>query len=95
LNVIVETFTGVKNRPRNVKELKRMPSTKIAEKRMGMPEIRMKAKSLGLTPGKMKKADVIHAIQVAEGCLPCFGRSGGQCSYTDCCFMNDCFKIKL
>jgi hypothetical protein len=91
----VETFTGVKNRPRNVKELKRMPSTKIAEKRMGMPEIRMKAKSLGLTPGKMKKADVIHAIQVAEGCLPCFGRSGGQCSYTDCCFMNDCFKIKL
>lgn len=32
------------------KGVKRMPTTQIAEKRMGMPEIRMKAKSLGLTP---------------------------------------------
>jgi len=72
-----------------------MPSTKIAEKRLGMPEIRMKAQALGIKPGKMKKADLIHAIQIAEGCTPCFGRSGGQCFYTDCCFMNDCFKTKL
>jgi len=72
-----------------------MPATITAEKRMGMPEIRMKAKAVGLTPGKIKKVDLIHAIQVAEGCLPCFGKSGGQCSYTDCCFMKDCFKIKL
>jgi len=72
-----------------------MPATKIAEKRMGMPDIRMKAKALGLIPGKMNKADLIHAIQIAEGCLPCFGRSGGQCSYTDCCFLTDCYKTKL
>jgi len=72
-----------------------MPTAKIAEKRMGMPEIRVKAKALGITPGKMKKADLIHAIQVAEGCMPCFGKSDGQCSYVDCCFMGDCFKTKL
>jgi len=72
-----------------------MPSTKTEEKQIGMPEIRMKAKALGLTPGNMKKADLIHAIQVAEGCMPCFRRSGGQCAYTDCCFMKDCFKMKL
>lgn len=72
-----------------------MPATKTTEKRMGMPEIKMKAQSLGITPGKMKKADLIHAIQVAEGCTPCFGRSGGHCSYTDCCFMTDCLKIKM
>ena len=72
-----------------------MPATKIADKRMGMPEIKMKANALGLTTEKMKKADIIHAIQVAEGCMPCFGKSGGQCSYTNCCFMQDCFKIKL
>jgi len=72
-----------------------MPTTKIAEKRMGMSEIRMKAKALGITPGKMKKGDLIHAIQVAEGCMPCFGKSNGQCSYIDCCFMADCFKTKL
>lgn len=72
-----------------------MPSTKIAEKRIGIPEIKMKAKALGITPGKMKKVDLIHAIQMAENCTPCFGRSGGQCSYIDCCFINDCLKIKL
>jgi hypothetical protein len=72
-----------------------MPSTKIVEKRMGMPEIRIKAQRLGITPGKMKKADLIHAIQVAEGCTPCFGKSNGHCPYIDCCFMDDCYRTKL
>jgi hypothetical protein len=72
-----------------------MSSTKMAEKQNVMNEIRMKAKALGITPGKMKKPDLIHAIQVAEGCTPCFGKSNGQCSHTDCCFMTDCFKTKL
>jgi len=71
-----------------------MPTTKMAEKHMSMPEIKMKAKALGLSPGKMRKADLIHAIQVAEGCTPCFGRSDGQCPYTDCCFMKDCLRIR-
>ena len=81
--------------PEKSEGVKKMPATKIADKRMGMPEIKMKAKALGLTTEKMKKADIIHAIQVAEGCTPCFGKSGGQCSYTNCCFMQDCFKMKL
>jgi len=72
-----------------------MPSTKTAEKRMSMPEIKMKARSLGIIPGKMKKSDLIHAIQVAEGYTPCFGRSGGHCPHTNCCFMNDCLKTRL
>jgi len=77
-----------------------MPATKVAkkrvtEKRMGMPEIRMKAQSLGITPGTMKKPELIHAIQVAEGYSPCFGRSDGQCGNTDCCFIQDCLKIRL
>ena len=72
-----------------------MPTTKVADKRMGMPEIRIKAKALGITPGKMKKADLIHTIQMTEGCTPCFGRSNGHCSNIDCCFMPDCLKTKL
>jgi hypothetical protein len=43
----------------------------------------------------MNKTDLIHAIQTAEGCTPCFGRSNGQCSNTDCCFMPDCLKTRL
>jgi len=59
-----------------------------------MAEIRQKARELGITPGKIKKTELIHAIQIAEGCTPCYGTSNGQCRYTDCCFMADCFKIK-
>ena len=69
-----------------------MASPKVAEKRIGMPEIKMKAQALGLTPGNMKKPELIHAIQVAEGNTPCFGKSNGRCPYTDCCFMQDCLK---
>lgn len=72
-----------------------MPSTKIANKRMGMPEIKMKAKALGINPGKMKKTDLIHAIQRAEGNYTCYGWSNGNCPNIDCCFIADCLKIRL
>ena len=72
-----------------------MTATKVADKRMNMPEIKMKAQALGLNPGKMKKTELIHAIQVAEGNTPCFGWSNGQCPNTDCCFMKDCLKTRL
>jgi len=72
-----------------------MAATKVAKKSIGMPEIRKKAEALGITPGKLKKAELIHTIQAAEGCTPCFGRSNGQCTNIDCCFMNDCLKLQL
>jgi hypothetical protein len=72
-----------------------MAATKVAQKSMSMPDIRKKAKALGITPGKLKKAELIHTIQAAEGCTPCFGRSNGQCTNIDCCFMNDCLKLQL
>ena len=72
-----------------------MPATQIAVKRMTMPEIKMKAKALGITPGKMKKTELIHAIQGAEGNTQCFGWSNGHCPNIDCCFMKDCLKTRL
>jgi len=60
-----------------------------------MPELRKKAQNIGIIPGKMKKAEIIHAIQQAEGYTPCFGTSNGQCSQTDCCFIQDCLKTRL
>ena len=74
---------------------KHIAKKRVTEKRMGMPEIRMKARSIGIDPGKMKKPELIHAIQVTEGYEPCFGRSNGQCSNTDCCFIKDCLKVRL
>ncbi len=71
-----------------------MALTKVVQPGMKMPEIRDKAKALGIKPGKMRKAELITAIQTAEGNTPCFGTSNGYCPYTDCCFMDDCLKIK-
>ena len=67
----------------------------VTRKSISMPEIKTKAKALGITPGKMKKTELIHTIQTTEGCTPCFGRSNGQCSNTDCCFMKDCLKLRI
>ena len=72
-----------------------MPGTTIAGKSMSMPEIRAKAKDLGIQPGKMKRAELIHAIQTAERNTPCYGKSNGQCPYTNCCFVRDCLKTRL
>lgn len=72
-----------------------MAATKVAQKPISMLEIRKKAQGLGITPGKMNKTDLIHAIQTAEGCTPCFGWSNGECSNTNCCFMQDCLKTRL
>jgi len=84
-----------------------MPATKVKQKRttrrkcttkqksMTIGEIRNKAQGLGIMPGKMKKAELIHSIQTAEGCTPCFGWSNGQCDNVGCCFMSDCLKTRL
>ena len=61
---------------------------------MKLPEIKTKAKTLGINPGKMKKNELIQAIQQAENNTPCFGTAVGQCEYADCCFMDDCLKTK-
>jgi hypothetical protein len=73
-----------------------MPATKTKARRsMQIGDIKEKARLLGIVPGKMKKGELIHAIQSAEGCTQCFGRSNGECTYTDCCFMQDCLKTRL
>ena len=63
-------------------------------KRMTMPDIKNRAKELGIVPRKMRKTELIHAIQMAEGCTPCFGRSDGQCPWLECCWRADCLKTQ-
>ncbi|MHC4726458.1 MAG: Rho termination factor N-terminal domain-containing protein [Planctomycetota bacterium] len=88
--------TKVAKKPVTKKHIAKKPAAKKSSagkrKSMGMPQIKMKAKSLGINPGTMKKPELIHSIQVAEGYSPCFGMSGGHCDYTDCCFIKDCLK---
>lgn len=61
---------------------------------MKIAEVKEKAKSLGINFGKMRKAELVHAIQSAENCTPCYGKSDGNCQYTECCFRDDCLKVR-
>lgn len=71
-----------------------MTAVKTLGKSMTMAELKNKARNLGVNPGGMKKTELIHAIQRAEGYTPCYGTTDGTCSWTECCFRQDCLKIK-
>ena len=66
----------------------------IADKCIKMPALKARAQELGINAGKLRKADLIHEIQQAEGFTPCYGTAAGQCDNTPCCFITDCNKIK-
>lgn len=59
---------------------------------MTIDEIRKRAQLLGLNlPARMKKGDLIRAIQRAEGYQDCFGAAWrNDCPWTDCCWRSDC-----
>ncbi len=61
---------------------------------MSMTEIKEKAKYLGIDASKMKKVELVRAIQKAEGYNTCYGTSNGTCQQTECCWRWDCLKIR-
>lgn len=62
---------------------------------MKMTELKQKSKALGVKPNKMKKVELIHAIQRSEGYIECYGKSNGNCSQVECCFREDCLKVNV
>lgn len=67
-----------------------MSPTVVTGKSPTLTQIKDKARLLGINAGKMKKPELIHAIQKAEGCTPCYGRAHGTCPWTQCCWRADC-----
>jgi hypothetical protein len=65
-----------------------------APKKMTIRQLHDKARYLDIDPGKMKKTELIHAIQRREGYSPCFGTANGSCPYETCCFRPDCLTLK-
>ena len=58
---------------------------------MKLAEIKIKAKALGIAPGKLKKAELIRAIQLAEGNPVCFETAQAEaCGQTACLWRPDC-----
>ena len=59
---------------------------------MNMQEIRVLAKDLGIKSSRMKKVDLIHAIQLTEGNFSCFATAtSGDCDQLGCIWRDDCF----
>ncbi len=59
---------------------------------MNVAQIKKMAQNKGIKPGKMRKADLIRAIQTEEGNFPCFASATEQCDQLDCCWREDCLS---
>jgi len=59
---------------------------------MNLSTIRERARDLQLTGvSKLRKPELIHAIQIREGNQPCFGIAWRHsCGQLDCCWRDDC-----
>lgn len=59
---------------------------------MNMQGVRERAKMIDLKPGKMKKIDLIRAIQAKEGNSVCFAIGKEACDQPECCWKDDCLS---
>lgn len=61
---------------------------------MNIQEVRERAAAMGLVgTGKLRKAELIHKIQQAEGNDSCFGADWRHhCAEMYCCWRDDCQK---
>lgn len=60
---------------------------------MTLKEVKDRAKPYDIKAGKMKKDEIIRAIQRAEGNFDCFGTAvSGNCSQKDCLWQEDCLN---
>lgn len=60
---------------------------------MRVKDIRDRAQAMGIPKtAKMKKVELIQAIQLAEGNTDCFGTGADiRCGEMDCLWREDCF----
>ncbi len=60
---------------------------------MKIQEIRAIAKKKGVNSARMKKAELIRAIQKTEGNFDCYGSAAaGFCDQAECAWLSDCLK---
>lgn len=58
---------------------------------MKLQEIKQQAEQRGLKVGKLKKAELVRAIQLDEGNDPCFDTgNAADCGQSTCLWREDC-----
>jgi hypothetical protein len=60
---------------------------------MTVKELQKMAKELGIKATGLRKAEMIKAIQSAEGNFDCFGTATNYCDQLNCLFREDCLSI--
>jgi len=60
-----------------------------------MTEIRSIAKERNISPGRMKKQDLVRTIQLEENNVPCFQTAVESCDQGDCCWRSDCLPKNI
>ena len=58
---------------------------------MKLPEVKEKAKSMGIRIGKLNKSELIREIQRQERNTACFGVGITECEQIQCLWRSDCF----
>jgi len=71
----------------------KIPTSKKMPKTLTISQIEEKAHSLGLKTDNLPLAQYVRDIQLEESHRVCFGRSGGECSETDCEFGDHCLEM--
>ena len=80
---------------KNTKNTKKSKKSECKSEKIDMANIKKKAKELGANVSKtMNKADIIRAIQTAEGNAPCFGAAPESCDQFNCCWRSECLPQK-
>lgn len=60
---------------------------------MTLKDVKEMAKNYDIKAGRMKKDEIIRAIQRAEGNFDCFGSAGaGHCTQQECLWRKDCLN---
>jgi len=60
---------------------------------MHMQDIRVRARTLGLAPGRATKVMLVRNIQTHEGNFPCFATAVDRvCDQSACLWREDCFS---
>ena len=57
---------------------------------MKVKELRAIARDLGIRTNNLRKAELVRAIQLAEGNFDCFGTAEDYCDQLNCLFRKDC-----
>jgi len=66
------------------------PGTPREEETMRYQDIQKMAKRMGLQANKMRKTEMVRAIQRAEGNNACYGTAVSFCEQHNCLWREDC-----